>query len=255
MRLFLHLPLPLVASALVGAASLFAVPAAHAQTVVYNNDFSANANGFNNTARSFTPTGNNPFLGEFSNSGPITLSLTGLAPHTSTTLMFDFYAIRSLDGNATFGGGAGDSFITSVTQSGGGTTTLLSTNFANFPGNTQGFGGPNGSGGYIQTGSFAPQTGALSVNTLGYFFNGNPQDAVYRFSFTFADTSPNLVFTFNDGLNEGVGNESYGLDNVRVTTNAVPNAAAPEPATLALLTPGMAAGLMMVRRRRQQAKS
>ncbi len=46
--------------------------------------------------------------------------------------------------------------------------TLLSTNFANYDQgrDTQSFGGPNGSGGYLTGGTYAPYTGATEKKTL-----------------------------------------------------------------------------------------
>src|SRR5260370_896437 len=61
-----------------------------------------------------------------------------------------------------------------------------------------------------------PQTSAAAVNTLGYTFYG---DSTYRLSFTFAHSSDTLVLNFSSSLFEGKGtdDESWGLDNIRVT--------------------------------------
>jgi hypothetical protein len=64
----------------------------------------------------------------------------------------------------------------------------------------------------------APQSGAAFVNTLGYKFFG---DATYHLTFTFAHTGSTMKLTFSSSLFEGKGtdDESWGLDNVRVTTD------------------------------------
>jgi len=57
------------------------------------------------------------------------------------------------------------------------------------------------------------------VNTLGYTFYG---DSIYHLSFAFKHTSDSLILNFSSSLFEGKGtdDESWGLDNVRVSTNA-----------------------------------
>ena len=245
---FRHLPFT-TAIALVAALPL--TPAL-AQITVYSNDFSSNANGFSPTTLTTAPAASGPhlndqFLGQLGNQ-TATLSLTGLAAHSLVTLNFDLYIIQSLDGNGPFGGAA-DPWSLDVD----GTTTLLDTNFANFAGNTQGFGGPDGGGGYIQMGSFAPQTGAQETNTLGYTFGG-PMDSVYHFTFTFPDSATSLTFHFVGGQNQPIIDESWGLDNVSVTTNAAPSTAAPEPGAAALLISGLMAGVGSFRRRQQRHK-
>ena len=64
----------------------------------------------------------------------------------------------------------------------------------------------------------AQQTGAAAVNTLGYKFYG---DSIYHFRFTFAHTGETLALNFSSSLFEGKGvaDESWGLDNVRVSTS------------------------------------
>src|SRR5438067_1324355 len=103
-----------------------------AQTTVYSNDFLANADNFSVQTRRVTPgTLAHPadvFLGEFGNSTD-TLTLTGLAPHTTATVSFDVYFIRSWDGDGPFGGAADHFGVTANS------VTLLNSTFANYPGN------------------------------------------------------------------------------------------------------------------------
>ena len=63
----------------------------------------------------------------------------------------------------------------------------------------------------------AYQTGAAAVNTLGYKFYG---DSIYHLSLTFAHTGETLALNFSSSLFEGKGtaDESWGLDNVQVST-------------------------------------
>ena len=63
-----------------------------------------------------------------------------------------------------------------------------------------------------------PKCGATSTNTLGYnpFFG----DSIYHFEFTFTHSDSALTLDFSGSLFEGKGteDESWGLDNVRITT-------------------------------------
>ena len=93
----------------------------------------------------------------------------------------------------------------------------------------------NGSGGYLTGGTYAPQTGATEANTLGYQFNGGPEDAVYHLSFTFNDASSALALNSLGQPNESLSNESWGLDNVVVKTNAAPVPEAGTSASFGLL--------------------
>ncbi len=214
------------------AAALLAVavvPAAAQTTTVYSNNFSNGAGpDWSDQTTDTTPgTSAHPadaFLGQLGNETE-TLSLNNLAPHSTVTATFDLYIINTMDGNGPFGGGP-DPW--SLTENG---NTLIATNFANFPGDTQSFGGSNGSGGYLTGGMYADQTGATEKNTLGYPAN----DAVYHLSFTFTDPASLLALNFVSGQNQGIGDESWGLDNVVVKTDANPVPEASTTISLGLL--------------------
>ena len=209
---------------------------------VYFNNFSTGA-GPEWTNPTTTTSNGEAFLGQSANgfgAGTDTLTLTGLAPHTSVTLDYDLYIIQSWDGNGPAGGGP-DNWQTTA-----GGVNLLFTNFANFTGfgNTQAYTNqlpPFGPGG-----TFAPRTGASAAGHLG-FGTGDFGDATYHFSHTFSNAASSLAFAFTSFQNQAPGDEGWGLDNVRVTINGTP-AAVPEPASLALLLAGMV-GLGLTRRR------
>lgn len=141
----------------------------------------------------------------------IDLSLDTLPPHRSMTLTFDLDVLKSWDGDSpTYGR---DRWT--VALAGG--PVLLDTTFSNnrktsTEGSFQSYPAPGS----------APQTGATAVNTLGYgYWFG---DATYHFTFTFAHAAPSATLTFSSSLFEGKAeparatrDESWGLDNVRVT--------------------------------------
>ena len=66
-------------------------------------------------------------------------------------------------------------------------------------------------------GTYPGGTGAIENDTLGYSFYG---DSVYRLSYTFTNLSDALTLNFiGSGLQE-ISDESWGLDNVKVTAGA-----------------------------------
>lgn len=173
-----------------------------------------------------SPNGSQRFLGEFG--GPVvlaarpydprhfvrvdqtvTLTLRALKPHKLATVSFDLYILKSWDGNNPNYGP--DRW--SLRVRGGG--TLLDTTFSNNP----------KTGAYdlsrqdYPVAASAQQTGSTVVNTLGYRFFG---DCIYHLTFRFAHATGMLALDFSSSLFEGKGtdDESWGLDNVRVATDA-----------------------------------
>jgi len=173
--------------------------------VLYFNNFESNSlTGWSNQTRSTTPVGSRGFLGEFGND-TVSLTLNNAALANSTvTLDFDLFILKSWDGN---NGGAGPDYFT-VTTSGG--QTLLNTTFAKYPGTEQSY--PSSAG----AGSYPGGTGAVENNTLGYsYFYG---DSVYHFTYTFTNVTSDLTLNFAGSNLQGISDESWGLDNVRITT-------------------------------------
>jgi hypothetical protein len=172
-----------------------------------------------------SPNGKQRFLGEFG--GPtivaappydpphfvrvdqtVTLTLRHLKPHTSVTVTFDLYILKSWDGNnANYGP---DRWRLSVR----GGPTLVDTTFSN----NKKTGAYDLSLQNYPVADTTPQSGASAVNTLGYTFYG---DSIYHLAFTFPHNGDTLALDFSSRLFEGKGtaDESWGLDNVRVSTN------------------------------------
>lgn len=59
-------------------------------------------------------------------------------------------------------------------------------------------------------------TGAKEVNTLGYTFNNQAQDALYDISLTVPHTSTNLLLALEASGLSDLSEESWGIDNVKV---------------------------------------
>jgi cysteine-rich repeat protein len=178
-------------------------------TTYYSNDFEGSVGPeWSSTTTSATPSGGRKFLGEFSN-GAVSLTVNGLPPSSTVVLGFDLYVIRSWDGNADPPIGP-DVFDLGIT----GGATLLHTTFNNhicpscqqaYPGTYPGGVNPS-------------QTGAVEQNTLGYFDFGTPSDAVYRLTYAFTTSGSSATINFSASGLEPISNESWGLDNVIVST-------------------------------------
>lgn len=198
-----------------------------------------------------SPNGRQRFLGEFGGpvivgappydpqhfvtvEEPITLTLRDLKPHTFVTVAFDLYVLKSWDGNnRTYGP---DRWRLRV-QDG---PTLLDTTFSNNPKTGADLSQQN-----YPVANSPQQSGAVSVNTLGYTFYG---DSIYHLSFNFPHTADTLVLNFWSSLFEGKGteDESWGLDNVRVSSNSdapIATSAASPSAGLAVQAFGSIYGL------------
>ncbi|MBT7096847.1 tandem-95 repeat protein, partial [Candidatus Poribacteria bacterium] len=171
-----------------------------------NDDFQAGVTGpWTNTTTTTAPAdGSRGFLGQFGN-GTVSLPLSGIPAHSEVTLSFDLYLLNSWDGS----GGAGPDLITVTADE----TTLLSSTFSNVTN-----GSDNGFQSYpapYNSALYAARTGATEAGTLGGTFYG---DSVYEFTYTFGHSDSTLQFNFSASGLESVSNESWGLDNVVVTT-------------------------------------
>ena len=139
----------------------------------------------------------------------VTLTLKNLDTHTRVTVSFDLYVTKSWDGNNPNYGP--DRWSLSV----GGGNTLLDTTFSNnfktraYDLSLQNYPAPDS----------LPRTGAASANTLGYNFYG---DSIYHLTFTFPHSENALILNFSSSMFEGKGtdDESWGLDNVRVSATS-----------------------------------
>lgn len=180
------------------------------QVPVYTNDFEGAVGAeWSPASTSVTPSGRG-FMGEFG-AETVTLTLNDLPLHVAVTLSFDFYAIRTWDGNQEFneeGELVGPDFFNVSVVDG---PTLLHTTFANNP-DLQAYPGA------YPVASYPAHSGASEINTLGYVFfeEETPFDAVYKLHFTFAHAGDALQVQFSGIGLQALADESWGLDNVVV---------------------------------------
>ena len=185
--------------------------------VIYSNDFEGAAGSeWSNAVKNTTPSGRG-FLGEFGN-GTVSLTLSGLPPHTEVRVSFDLFIIRSWDGNSqVVNPSTSEAIGPDVWDlNAGGGPTLLHTTFSNWGHHSQAYPDP------YPGGDHPARTGVAENNTLGYTFIDDPLDAVYQLSFTFPHSAGSLVFYFSASGLEELSNESWGLDIVEVSITVKP---------------------------------
>lgn len=176
----------------------------------------------------------NQFGGNFLRTIPantITLTLNNLPQHDSLSLAFLFAAIDSLDGTGSFP--SGDFFVVSVDG-----VEIFNESFANaLP---------------TQVQSYVPPPGVtlarhvdLGCSGPGGFFTDSAYDMGADPVFSnipHTASSVTITFLMQGPGNQSLDDESWAIDNLRVSVNSVP-----EPAALAML--GAAAAALFVRRR------
>ena len=149
------------------------------------------------------------------------LALSGLATHTTVTLTFNLAMWDSIDLN-------GDRFTISIN---GNTVYDTSTDFGNFfPADNIGH-GPG-------TDITGPFTG---FQTPDFGYNVVFRDSARFVTFVVNDSSSALDIRWQFPNSQGGGDESFGVDNIVVQTNAGQQQSVPEPATLVLFGLGLAA--------------
>jgi hypothetical protein len=201
----------------IASAILLIINSAQA-TVIYSNDFengtgsewSSNRIGYDNDT--------SHFLGRLGND-TVTLSLTGIPTHDSITVNFDLILWDSWDGENTRWGKDYQGLQADNTQ-------VYEYTFSNFS----------------QTNQTNPD---LSRQLYGKF-GGNQrwQDSLYENyndGFTFDHTASTLTLSFYGRHLQGLQDESWSLDNIRVSTGGSGQTApVPEPATMLLFATGLA---------------
>lgn len=171
------------------------------------------------TTRSETAPEGQKFLGQFSNETAC-LVLEGLPHHRWVQVAFDFYAIRSWNGNQAQTTSLSPGIQPKEPDASVGPDQFkllvdgapaLHTTFANWFENQQSF-----PAGYLQ-GNYPAQTGTAAVNTLGYDYYGTLMDATYRIVVFAPHSADRLQLDFTGLGLQAIDNESWGVDNIEVT--------------------------------------
>jgi hypothetical protein len=261
---------PRIAS--IAAAMLFVLIGGSQNTVraaiVYSNDFSSNANGFDASTRVMeandgssqsSPTGSSLFLGPFSGNGNANLTLNGLTIGAQYSLQFDLKIAESWDGNSTSFGPDRWSLTTVNTSN----PTLVDTTFVNLvpsDGGLNNFTQNYADNNLIGSGANAAFTGADVARTNAVSASIFDRYAIYYFGH--GAGNPVLTFTANNSTAtlhfagfslQGESDEYWAIDNVVVST-ADTTSTTPEPASLAIWGLG-ALGCSIGAYRRRKLKS
>ncbi|UCD57634.1 MAG: hypothetical protein JSV16_00560, partial [Candidatus Hydrogenedentota bacterium] len=171
--------------------------------VLYSNDFGKTVGReWSLPITDTTPQGGRRFLGQFGNES-VKLTLKQLAAHKKLTVSFDLFIIHSWDGN-----GRSGPDVWELKVDGG--QTLLCTTFSNCEDNASN--DKQTYPGAYPGGSYPARAGAAEINTLGY-----GRDSVYKVNFSFVHSASTLVLEFSAHGTQPIPDESWGLDNVRVT--------------------------------------
>lgn len=189
-------------------------PAISPSAIVLSDDFEASASSAWSVHRlATTPADRRRFLGEFSSSmDPLRLRLEQLPPHVFVRIVFDLYLIHTWDGNIgpIFNTRIGPD-VWQVAVVGG--PVLIHSSFVLY---TR-YRGKQSFPDEYPGGEYERGTGAAALGTLGYTFQGRPMDAVYHFDLSIPHQADSLEFAFDMiTVPQGLHDESWGLDNVRV---------------------------------------
>jgi hypothetical protein len=188
--------------------------------VVFEDDFNSGSAQPNwSTPSVFTAPSGETLLGRFDNT-TVTLTLADLPSHDAVELSLRLWIMNTMDGNEPI----------SIGVEGG--ALLLNTTFANFTGGGQFYPNP------LNVGPMSPAgTGSIGgSNPLQMApINGLDMGSTgYDLSFTFSHDAPSLTLSFSGTGMQGVGDESWGLDNVRVKVIPAPGAALTLASAMAL---------------------
>lgn len=188
--------------------------------LISSEDFESGATGWNNNTTTFEA--GTQFLGRHGGTGGAqalfkTYALTGA--QTQVNVQFDFYEIDSWD----------QEFFTVFVDD----VAIANDEFQWFR-----FDNPANATPLQNNGS----------TDLGFGIIGAP-DQSYRYSFDINTTGTSIKLGFGTNLDQSIGDESWGIDNVVITDNLT--AAVPEPSSFALL--GCLSMMIGLRRRRRVA--
>jgi hypothetical protein len=227
MKKFLMIGLMVACTTFTLSTGAFALP-----MTVYSNGFDSGPDSAWTNASLASNSTLGEYLGNYSLANGATLSLSGLPAHAQLALEFDLYLFNTWDGNDTYYGP--DYFSLSGDVNGSWTFTNHQEEGQSYPGvPDETYGSPGAYQTHVYRG----------LDPTGFGDEFLVSHATGTFSVTFAGPT-----TQND--------EWWGIDNVRVTIDldnagSFPASPTPEPATMLLLSSGLA-GLAGLRKRFQR---
>jgi hypothetical protein len=165
-------------------------------------------------------------MGEYNNE-TVTLALDNLPQHSQVTVAFDLLILRSWDGNqrstntlsaaedslATIGDGVIGPDVWSLKVD---NEPLLTTTFSNW----DAYGFRQAYPGSYPGGDYPARTGAQTINSLCYTFATYNLDSIYHMRYTIPHSAGSLKLDFSASGLQPIDDESWGLDNVRVSVSS-----------------------------------
>lgn len=193
----------------------------------YSSRFSEALDPWEPVAVERAPSGSRVFLGTFVDE-PVSLTLNDLPPHDYLRLSFDLLTLMTWDGSGDYSGpgpnAVGPDFFRVWVDDG---PLLMRQSFSNIP-KAPGFRVSTTYQSYpspVPGDLVSSQTGAVERQTLGYLYDAGPgfiMDAVYRVEVLFPHRGNRVQINFaapnlqRIEAQEGMPDEMWGLDNVRV---------------------------------------
>ena len=187
-------------------------------TLISFEDFETSASGWTNNTTTIGNESFTTFLGRFGGTGgneavSKTFALSG--DQDRVTIEFDFYEIDSWDQEA---------FMVFVNNNLYSAVTYRHQD-RNEPGTVSGLAVTN----------LLPEAGNYN---LGF---SHWEDQTYHYRFDYYTTATSITLGFGSTLNGSIYNESWGIDNVRITDNSPPVRQVPIPSPLILFSLGLVA--------------
>lgn len=177
---------------------VFLLPQISSAALISSEDFEGGASGWNNNSTNNSePVGFTEFLGRFSGTSRSqsvykTYSLPG--DQTSVIIEFDFYEIDSWDADNE---GANDSFLVFINN-----TIAVDALYAHWSDDNN---------------ADPHSTPWADPTDIGF---SDWDDQKHHFSITVPTSATSIKLGFGSGLDQDIDDESWGIDNVRITTSS-----------------------------------
>ena len=178
---------------------VFFLPQISNAALISSEDFESGASGWNDNTTDNSEAGFTQFLGRFGGSDgtqAVFKSYNLPGDQVSVTIVFDFYEIDSWDGNNE---DADDSFIVFIDDS-----IAVNALYAHWSNDDD---------------SDPHSTPYADPSPIGFATGEFNNDQRHQYSITVPTTANSIKLGFGSGLDQGIEDESWGIDNITINTN------------------------------------